>query len=207
MKETIKTKILKNLQQIKYMGFNYCNPIELNLKENIVNDISSDINDLENLIKNCNLCSFAKTRKNILIGEGNLNADIVFLNMAPSVLEDENGKLLLGKTGDMLKKISTNILNMKIEDIYILNILKCIPNKDIVDSSYEISLCKPYIQKQLDIINPKLIISFGDSYKYLDTNNIKVIKTFDPIFILRNPSYKKEMMNDLEKAKLIMEQF
>ncbi len=222
MKEITKNNILHHLQQMKYMGFKYSDSIELNTKENIISELPLNSSGLENTMLNCNLCSFSKSRKNILVGQGNLDADVIFLNMAPSIVEDEGAELLLGNSGTMLKKMAKNILKIDIEDIYILNILKCLPNKDIEESNIEINLCKPYIQKQLDIINPKLIISFGNSYKYLTNddkdiseirgnmqyyNNIKIIPTYDPSFILRNPSQKKDVMNDLEKAKLLMDAF
>ena len=222
MKEITKNNILHHLQQMKYMGFKYSDSIELNTKENIISELPLNSSSLENTMLNCNLCSFSKSRKNILVGQGNLDADVIFLNMAPSIVEDEGAELLLGNSGTMLKKMAKNILKIDIEDIYILNILKCLPNKDIEESNIEINLCKPYIQKQLDIINPKLIIAFGNSYKYLTNddkdiseirgnmqyyNNIKIIPTYDPSFILRNPSQKKDVMNDLEKAKLLMDAF
>jgi DNA polymerase len=99
--------------------------------------------------------------------------------------------------------------------------LKCIPNKSIESCQNEINICKPYIYKQLDIINPKLIVAFGDSYNYLvpsgktmaqlrediqEYNGAKVVTTYHPLHILRNPSCKKDVFEDFKKVKSILEE-
>ncbi len=220
MKKDTKNYILKNLQSLKYMGFSYLDPIKFNVDTSKEYDLPNDLETLKDLVKNCNLCSFSKTKKNIIFGEGNKNADLLFLNSAPTQMEDETGNILSGNSGDMLIKMCQNVLNLSIKDIYVANVLKCFPLKEINDCKSEINICKPYIQKQIDIIKPKIIVAFGDSFKYLtneteqlenlrgnmyDYNGIKVIFTFHPSFILRNPSLKKEVLYDLQKIKLLME--
>jgi DNA polymerase len=202
------------------MGFHYINQVSFDKFINI-EELPNNLDDLEVVVSNCNLCSLSNSRKSVLFGKGNESADVMFMSLSPSLLEDESGDLVYGEKGEMLTKMSQNILGLSISDIYVLNILKCMPthNSNYIEA---FSICKPYIQKQIDIINPKVIVAFGDVCKYLidDTkilskirgivqsyNGIKVVPTYDPLFILRNPSLKKDVLDDLEKVKSLMELF
>jgi DNA polymerase len=97
---------------------------------------------------------------------------------------------------------------VQIKDIYVLNILKCLPT-DITNISSQVQICKPYVKKQIDIINPKVIVVFGEISQYLidsqDYNNIKLIPTYHPSFLLKNPSLKRDALEDLKKVKSIIE--
>ena len=220
MTQDTKHHILNNLNRLKYMGFNYLEPITFNTSTIVKENLPATLNSLHDIVSNCNLCSLSSNRKNILFGSGNKNADILFLGEAPTSVEDEKGNLLFGNSGDMIIKMCQNVLGKSIDDIYVVNILKCLPNKDIEDLKLEINTCLPYIRKQIDIIRPKIIVAFGHAYEYLIDdkkvmdelrgnvqyyNNTKVIVTFDPSFILRNPSLKIEVLKDLEKVKNLME--
>ena len=220
MQQYTKDKILNNLSALKYMGFNYIDSIKFDSCNDIKYELSNDLDSLKDIVANCSLCSFSQNRKNSLFGMGNKNADIVFLNLSPTQLENDSGDILTGKSGEMLTNMCQNVLGLSIDDVYVVNILKCLPSKDISECKYEISTCKPYIQKQIDIISPKIIVAFGDSLNYLNNNSkpmeqvhglvqdydgIKVIPTYEPSYILRNPSLKKVVLEDLQKVKLIME--
>jgi DNA polymerase len=207
MTQQKKNNILHTLTSLKYMGVCYIDPINLNKIDNTKQQLPNDINNLQNIVSNCNLCKFSNTRKNILFGQGNPNANIIFLGLAPSNLDDENNDILSGNTGQMLSKMAQNILGLSINDIYVVNILKCLPS-NITKFNDEIETCKPYLQKQIDIIKPKIIVVFGDAHKYIsDYPDIKIISTYHPSFILRNPSFKKDVLEDLKKVKNIMESF
>ncbi|MCK5109954.1 MAG: uracil-DNA glycosylase [Arcobacteraceae bacterium] len=219
MKQKVKNVVLKNLQTLKYIGFEYTD-IKFDNYDDTQYDLPASLDTLENIVTNCSLCNFSQNNKNILFGEGKKDSNIVFLNLYSSSLQSENKNIFTGNSAKMLSKICLNVLGIPIDDVYIVNILKCIPSKNIEDCATEINTCRPYIQKQLDIINPKLIVAFGDSYNYLancnkslvqlrqetqEYNGIKVISTFHPTYILRNPSCKKDVFEDLQKAKSIME--
>ncbi len=220
MKQIVKNVVLKNLQSLKYMGFEYID-IKLNDYNDIKCDLPTSLDALENIVINCNLCNFSQNNKSIMFGEGNKDSQIMFLNLYSSDFQEQNNKnIFTGNSAKIISDICTNVLGISIEDIYIVNILKCAPTKDIEDCINEINICKPYIQKQIDIIKPKLIVAFGDCYNYLansnksleqlretteDYNDIKVISTYHPTYILRNPSCKKDVFEDFKKVKLIMD--
>jgi len=219
----LKTNILKNLQTLKYMGFNYMHDIDLTTKqteENLSFELPDDLDKLENIVTNCHLCHFSQNNKNILFAQGNKNSKIVFLNLYSNDNDTKNKNIFVGNSANILSKICTNVLNIAYEDLYVVNILKCIPSKKIENCQNEIDICKPYIYKQLDIIKPKLIVAFGDSYNYLvssdkpfvqlrqnlyEYNGAKVITTYHPLHILRNPSCKKDVFEDFKKVKSILE--
>ncbi len=219
MIQDTKNSILKNLQAMKYMGFEYLDPINLDITSTQQINLPENLNDLNNIVNNCNLCTLSKIRKNVLFGTGNVNSKVMFIGTSPSLIEDESASLLLGNSGDMLVKMCQNVLALNIDDIYVTNILKCFSNKEQSDNDLEVNTCKPYIQKQIDIISPEIIVLFGDAYEYLikDTksfkevrgmiqnyNGIKVMPTFSPSFILRNPSFKKDVLEDLKKVKVLI---
>jgi DNA polymerase len=218
MKKSKQELLIKNLKSLKYMGFKFVEQPNFSTPKQNLQQLPSGLDNLKTIVSNCHLCSFSKTRQNILFGIGNDKADIVFLGLAPSMLDDEDDNILSGNSGAMLIKIAQNVLKISIEDIYISNILKCTPNKNDIDM--EIDICKSYIKKQLDIIKPKIIVAFGDVYRYLVDedkplskirgivqvyNDIKVMPTYHPSFILRNPSLKQELFEDIKKVKTLME--
>jgi DNA polymerase len=198
--------LLKNFYTLKYIGFDYIHLTNFDIPSQSNLQLPNNLEELKNVVSNCHLCSFSKTRQNTLFGYGNKNANIMFVSLAPSVFEDESGDITYGNSKKMFENMAKNVLNISLEGVYMLNILKCIPNKDDIET--EIALCKPYIKKQIDIIKPKIIVMFGDIHKYLlqdISSNIKVVSTYHPTFILRNPSIKKDVFEDLKKVKLLME--
>jgi len=112
-------------------------------------------------IKNCKRCNLWKTRNNIVIGEGSLNADIMFIGEAPGYYEDKQGRPFVGKAGKILDEL-LNSVELKREEIYITNILKCRPpgNRDPLPE--EIKACTPYLDRQIEIIKPKKICTLGN---------------------------------------------
>ncbi len=217
MNQKTKNAILNNIQSLKYMGFEYLDPVQIDNSMIIQEKLPNTLESLHNIVENCNLCSLSKSRKNISFGMGNINANIMFLNLSPTHLEDESGNVFAGKSGEMLVNMCQKVLGLNIDDIYVANILKCF-SKDIVD--LEINICKPYVEKQIELIKPKVIIAFGNAYEYLinenkslkeirgimqNYNNIKVMPTFDASYILRNPSFKKDVLKDLQKVKSLLE--
>ena len=169
-----------------------------------------------NSIKNCFDCSLGHTRKKFVFGEGNPNADIVFIGEAPGEKEDILGRPFVGKSGQLLDKILLAI-NLKREDVYILNIIKCRPPNNRNPLPEEIEKCEKYLTKQLEIIKPKLIVSLGrvSSVSILKNNeslsnlrnkihkykNIDLIVTYHPAALLRNPNLKKNAWEDFKLIK------
>jgi DNA polymerase len=220
MTTIMQNNILSNLESLKYMGYRYIDNPVFSQNKTIDSALPNELEKLKNIVLNCNLCSLRNSRKSILFGEGFKNAQILFLGLHPSNLDDEKNKLLTGQTGKMIINMCQNILHIPIEKVYVLNILKCTPKLNSQDLSNEIKICTSYTLKQIEIINPKIIIAFGQTYEYLLNNNkhfnevrgiiqqyndIDVMSTYDPSYILRNPSYKKYVLEDLKKIKNLME--
>jgi len=213
MKNLKNALLLKQLYLQKELGFCYTSDIPY--KEEEINlSLPNNIDDLKKQALNCHLCSLSKSRINVVFGEGNLNAKLMFVGEAPGASEDSLGRPFVGKSGELLTKMIENVLKLKREDIYIANIVKCRPPHNRTPHEEEAYTCLPYLQKQLEIIKPKIVISLGaTAYRYLtnDTtpiskirgtihkqNNYTLIPTYHPSYLLRNPSAKKEVFEDLK---------
>jgi DNA polymerase len=162
---------------------------------------------------NCQLCQLAKTRHNLVFGDGNPNAQIVFVGEAPGVDEDQQGLPFVGRAGQLLTKI-IEAMGIKRKDVYICNILKCRPPGNRNPLPDEISLCEPFLKKQLQAISPKVICALGTfaAHTLLKTdvpitllrgrfhtyNGIKLMPTYHPAYLLRNPSAKKPVWEDVQ---------
>ncbi len=214
-----KAKLLKLLYQYRSFGFKYFKEYK---PANMINQkISSNLAAMSDKVSNCHLCSISNSRKNVVFGEGNENASLMFIGEAPGANEDEVGRPFVGKAGMLLVKIIENVLNLKREDVYIANVLKCRPPNNRVPTLEEVTSCKPYLLEQISIIKPKIIVALGStSYHHLTGDydmpiskirgevlefaDAKLIPTFHPSFLLRNPSAKKEVFSDMLKVKKLL---
>jgi uracil-DNA glycosylase len=176
-------------------------------------ETGTNLKDFENSIKNCMLCPLGKTRKNFVFGEGDPKAKVVFCGEAPGADEDEQGRPFVGKAGQLLTKI-IEAINFKREDVFILNVLKCRPPGNRTPEPEEVEKCRPYLEKQLEIIKPLIICTLGNpaTQTLLETKegitkmrgkihfykDIPVIPTFHPSACLRDPSYKTDVWKDVQ---------
>ena len=119
------------------------------------------MSELNNIISNCRKCGLYKTRTNTVPGDGNKDADIFFIGEAPGKNEDLQGKPFVGKAGKVLDELLDSI-NLERSDIFIGNILKCRPPNNRNPYDKEIKACTPFLDKQMDIINPKVIVPLGN---------------------------------------------
>lgn len=178
-----------------------------------------ELSELEREVKGCELCELHKTRNNTVFGEGDINAKIVFVGEAPGAEEDKLGRPFVGRAGKLLDKM-LDAVKLNREDVYICNILKCRPPKNRDPSREEIESCTPYLEEQLRIISPDLIVGLGSfASRFLTGQSgslskmrqgehsyrgIKVIPTYHTAYCLRNPDSKLYLMEDLQRAvKLI----
>ncbi len=219
MTELTKQSILNHLNKLKAYGFSYHENINVNINQKISNfSLPNDLSKIENLVQNCHLCQNSKTRKNVLFSQGNSNAKVMFIFDEPSTSEDDTGNFNEGKSGEMIVKMINNVLKLRIEDVYTTNLVKCKSNDNLKFSDYEI--CSSYLEKQIEIVNPKIIVLFGErTYNFFTKNddffkvrgkdfyfdNKLIIPTYSPSFLLRNPSYKKDSYLDIVRVKTIME--
>jgi len=119
---------------------------------------------IEKLIQevlNCKKCNLYKTRTNPVIGAGSLNSEIMFIGEAPGFNEDKQGKPFVGQAGKIFDEL-LNSINLKREDIYITNILKCRPPQNRNPTQEEITSCTPHLNTQINIIKPKIICCLGN---------------------------------------------
>ncbi|WP_084276604.1 uracil-DNA glycosylase family protein [Nitratiruptor tergarcus] len=194
------------------------NPITL--KQPSHDKLPDDLEELRKIVLSCHLCDLSKTRKNVVFGEGNPHAKLMFVGEGPGATEDETGRPFVGRAGQLLTKMIENVLEISRSDVFIANIVKCRPPNNRVPTPEEVSKCIPYLFKQIEIINPKIIVALGStSYKHLTGDNTPISKirgeviqfrnrilipTFHPSFLLRNPSKKKEAYQDLLKIKELL---
>jgi len=220
MTQIEKAKLLKLLYQYRAMGFDYFQEYKpLDDKSNTI--LPDEFTSLRESVLECHMCNLSKSRKNVVFGEGNEHAELMFVGEAPGASEDESGKPFIGRAGALLASIIENVLNLKREDVYIANIVKCRPSGNRVPTPEEVTACKPYLTQQIKMVDPKIIVSLGPtSYHHLtgefDTEISKIrgetlklgdailIPTYHPNFLLRNPSSKKEVFKDMLKVKSLL---
>ena len=219
MKNLKNALLLKQLYLLKQLGYNYTSV-------NVFKEDEPDLtlpNTLEKLKKQahqCHLCNLSKSRTHVVFGEGNSQADIFFIGEAPGASEDASGKPFTGRSGELLTKMIENVLGISRDEVYISNIVKCRPSENAEPTPTEAHTCQPYLLRQIELIQPKIIVALGaTAYHYLsgdDTdiseirgtihkqNGYTLVPTFHPSYLLRNPSAKKEVFEDLKMIKEMM---
>jgi len=166
-------------------------------------------------IGDCHRCKLAKGRKNIVFGEGSVDAEIMFIGEGPGEDEDIQGRPFVGKAGQLLTRLIEK-MGFKREEVYIGNIVKCRPPFNRDPEEDEINACSPFIKKQAEIISPKVIVSLGRIStqtlvgvkipisklrgKFYRFENIPVMPTFHPSYLLRNPKDKWLVWEDAQKV-------
>lgn len=123
--------------------------------------MSEELNQISKTISQCTKCNLGRTRKNAVPGEGNPNAKIIFVGEAPGANEDFKGIPFCGKAGGILDEL-LNSVGLKRNEIYITNILKCRPPGNRDPNNQEIQACVPYLEKQIELINPEVICCLGN---------------------------------------------
>lgn len=166
-------------------------------------------------VLSCRRCELARTRTNVVFGMGDPDADILFIGEAPGRNEDIQGLPFVGDAGKLLDKI-LHAMGLSRSEVYIANILKCRPPGNRNPSPEEIMNCYPYLLRQIDSIRPKIIVALGYvSAKTLlktklpmgqlrgnfyDFRNTVVLPTYHPAYLLRNPTDKKKVWEDMQKV-------
>ena len=172
-------------------------------------------------IGECTRCKLhALGRTQIVFGVGNPNADLMFVGEAPGADEDIQGIPFVGRAGQLLTKIIEAIALTR-DDVYIANVIKCRPPQNRNPEPDEVETCEPFLFRQIDIIKPKVIVALGkfaaqallrtlDPISRLrgrvyDYRGAKLIPTFHPAYLLRNPSSKREVWEDMKLAKRLLD--
>lgn len=226
--DQVKKELLSLVKSVKGQVLNAKNLyVEVDCKKPLAaqkNNIAAAMNNTERMndlgreVVGCKRCSLAVTRKNIVFGDGNPSAKIVFVGEAPGADEDEQGLPFVGRAGQLLTNI-IKAMGLERNDVYICNILKCRPPGNRNPLPEEIHLCEPFLKKQLQIISPQIICALGTfaAKTLLKTETpisalrgrfhlyegIKLMPTYHPAYLLRNPSAKKQVWDDV---RLIMKE-
>jgi uracil-DNA glycosylase family 4 len=168
---------------------------------------------------NCTRCKLHKARKNIVFGVGNPKAQLVFVGEGPGRDEDEQGEPFVGRAGKLLTQM-IEAMGLRRPDVYICNVVKCRPPENRLPEPDEIAICSPYLLRQLGVIQPKVICCLGACSaqtmlqttqgiskfrgEWFDYKGSKLIATYHPAYLLRNPAAKGEVWKDLQKVMAVL---
>jgi uracil-DNA glycosylase len=168
--------------------------------------VRSDIGD-------CTRCRLHKGRTNLVFGVGNADAEIMFIGEGPGADEDAQGEPFVGRAGQLLNNM-IQAMGLRREDVYIANVVKCRPPGNRTPERDECDTCGPFLMRQVEIIKPKVIVALGaTAAKYLlgvndsmsnlrgkiyDFKDTKLVVTYHPAFLLRDPRQKAEAWKDLQ---------
>ena len=160
----------------------------------------------------CRRCKLAPGRKNIVFGSGNPRAELMFVGEAPGADEDERGLPFVGRAGQLLTKI-IEAIGIRREDVFICNILKCRPPGNRNPETDEISICESFLFRQIASVKPKVICALGTfgaqtllrttepigrlRGRLMDYRGAKLMATFHPAYLLRNPNEKRKVWEDM----------
>ena len=183
--------------------------------------------------ESCIKCQLHETRTNVVFGVGNPNADLMFIGEAPGADEDRQGEPFVGRAGQLLTQIIESGMKLKRSEVYIANVLKCRPPGNRNPEPDEVETCSPYLIRQIELIQPKVIVALGSfaARMLLDTKigitklrgefhacNIPglrvlphkkppvIMPTYHPAYLLRNPGAKREVWEDIQQVMAFLTQ-
>ena len=176
------------------------------------------LDDIFQDLEGCSRCDLKRSRNNIVFGAGNPEAELVFVGEGPGFEEDRQGEPFVGSAGQLLTKIIAAI-GLNRDQVYICNIIKCRPPGNRNPEPDEVAACSPFLRRQLKAIGPKYVCALGKfaAQTLLETtepisrlrgrlhihNGLRVIPTYHPAYLLRNPDKKRDVWDDM---KLLMKE-
>jgi uracil-DNA glycosylase len=207
---------IRQLEFFRDIGVDSLELREPAAKSEPVSPSASGLQAIRDEIGNCQRCKLAPKRTNIVFGSGNPNAELVFVGEAPGFDEDQQGLPFVGRAGQLLTKIIESI-DLKREDVYICNVLKCRPPENRNPEADEVASCNPFLKKQLAAIQPKVVCCLGTFAaqtvmqttasisklrgRFHDIQGCRVIATFHPAYLLRSPDKKREVWEDMKQIR------
>ena len=182
---------------------------------------AESLEQLNKMICNCTNCVLHKGRNSFVFGSGNPNAKVVVIGEGPGAEEDKQGLPFVGRAGKLLTDI-LKAIKFEREEVFIGNIVKCRPPDNRTPLPDEMETCLPYLKKQIELIQPKLILCLGltaakgllkkkDSLtsmrgQVFEYGGIKTMVTFHPAALLRNPNWKKDCWVDVQKFRKLYDE-
>jgi uracil-DNA glycosylase family 4 len=177
-----------------------------------LDDIRADLGE-------CTRCRLHKGRTKLVFGVGNPKAELVFVGEGPGHDEDVQGEPFVGRAGKLLTQM-IEAMSLRREDVYICNVVKCRPPENRLPDKDEIGVCSPFLLRQLAAIQPKVICCLGACSaqtllatnqgisrfrgEWFDFRGSKLIATYHPAYLLRNPPAKSEVWKDLQKVMAVL---
>lgn len=166
-------------------------------------------------IGDCTRCKLHKRRNKIVFGDGNPKAQLVFIGEGPGADEDVQGLPFVGRAGKLLTQM-IEAMGLQRKDVYICNVVKCRPPENRAPEPDEVEVCSPYLVRQIDVINPKVLVCLGAVAaktllqttrgitqfrgQWLEWRGRKLMATYHPAYLLRNPPAKADVWKDLQKV-------
>jgi uracil-DNA glycosylase len=167
----------------------------------------------------CTRCKLHRTRNKIVFGDGNPKAELVFVGEGPGHDEDMQGLPFVGRAGKLLTQM-IEAMGLQRKDVYICNVVKCRPPENRAPEKDEVAACSPFLLRQIDTIAPKVIVCLGSTAaqtvletnrgisqfrgQWLEFRGRKLMATYHPAYLLRNPSAKSEVWKDLQKVMAVL---
>jgi len=182
---------------------------------------SQSLSELEKLICNCTKCNLHKGRNKFVFGSGSPDADVIVIGEGPGAEEDKQGLPFVGRAGQLLTEM-LKAIKFSRDEVYIANIIKCRPPENRTPLPEEMDTCFPYLKKQIDLIRPKLILCLGLTAakgllksresltnlrgKVFEFGEAKVMVTYHPAALLRNPNWKRPCWEDLKQFRNLFDE-
>ena len=178
-----------------------------------------ELRDWATIASLCKKCSLCESRNRVVFGVGPVGAKLMLVGEAPGQHEDEKGLPFVGRSGDLLTKMLRGI-GVRRKDVYVTNVLKCRPPDNRTPEQDEIDSCREYLQRQIEIVSPAILVALGATAmrcltqkraaissvrgEFIDYEGIPVLSTYHPAYLLRDPRKKTEAWEDLQtlRAKL-----
>jgi uracil-DNA glycosylase len=177
---------------------------------------AGSLEELRAAIGDCRRCKLCSGRTNLVFGIGNPHAKLMFVGEGPGRDEDLQGEPFVGRAGQLLNDIITKGMGLKREDVYIANVVKCRPPDNRNPEPDEVAACEPFLKKQIELIGPQIIVGLGKFAvqtllqskapitklrgNWHSYHGIKLMPTFHPAYLLRNPADKKLVWEDIKKV-------
>jgi DNA polymerase len=177
-------------------------------------DVLAPFGDLPARVASCTKCRLCETRTFTVFGEGTPAARLVFCGEGPGFDEDRSGRPFVGRAGELLSDMIVKGMKMRREDVFVLNAVKCRPPENRTPAPDEVLACKPFLAEQLAVIRPAVIVALGNPAsqallgavpgitkirgQIFEAYGAKVVPTFHPAYLLRDPSKKREAWADLQ---------
>jgi len=211
---------LKQLYQLRNLGYRYASITPYSPPQEAPLHDAKDLTTLAQHLHMCHLCTLSKSRQRVLIGEGKSRSDILFVGEIANKKEEEEGKIFIGRSGEMLTHMIEKVLGIPRKEVYLTHLLKCHPPETSKIEDSMMQTCSSYLLQEIKLVQPKIVVTLGQlSYRYLTQDatplqeirgrtirmkDYQLVPTYHPNFLLKNPSRKQEVFEDLKMIKSLL---